>query len=73
MRIIITEIFKLLVMTLLILSANLVLSPQDIDNVNHNKMINNHLVKCVDNVSYFVEPTLTLKVDINNKPVSCDF
>ena len=73
------RIIKLLVMTLSILSAvyffilRLVLFPQDINNVNHNKRINNHLVKCVDNVSYLVGGTLTLKVDINNKPVPCDF
>lgn len=75
------RIIKLLVITLSILSAlyflilSMVLMSQEANDISHIKSINNHPVKCVNNVSYLVGcgRTLTLKVDINNKPISCDF
>lgn len=41
----------------------------------HRREINGNLQECVDGVIYLVgyRGTLTLKVDRNNKPVSCDF
>ena len=43
--------------------------------VDKEKMIKYHRRECVDGVIYLVgyRGTLTLKVDRNNKPVSCDF